>query len=286
MNNILTTALTALIAPLTAGTAFSFLMRSGSEKHTPGLLFHSIVPKTGPGMSVLSVKRFEAFLDLLQKNGKQAKTLSQHFSENSTADQETVVLTFDDGLEDFYLYAFPLLEQRGMKVTLFPIAEFLGKKTTWDVINCSKQHCTEHMIKKISEAGHEIGSHSLTHLNLPWLDDRRLRFELKESKQRLEDITRKEISSISFPFGSWDQRVWEFAKETGYRFATLYRGHQKSQKGHLPVYGVYRFDSPLDIYSRAFPKSKWSISRAQAKLMTHFSKGSPVWKFRKEYTVF
>ncbi|MDG5814766.1 polysaccharide deacetylase family protein [Chitinispirillales bacterium ANBcel5] len=271
----------SILAPLVAGAAISAAKNPTNTSLPPGLLFHSIVPKTGIGLSQLSCKCFSEFLTLLKSQNKHTVSVSD-LRESIHSINDSVALTFDDGLEDFYTHAFPLLEEKNMKATLFPVASFIGKEVKWDVFG-KKRHVSKAMLREISDRGHCIGSHSLTHANLIWLGSKMLKQELLASKQILEDITGKEIDCISFPFGGWNARVWECAKEVGYKSATVYRGHSKATPELLPVYGVYRFDTASEIFKRAFPGSSWSNSRTIALLMSHFSKGSPLWTYRKEY---
>jgi peptidoglycan/xylan/chitin deacetylase (PgdA/CDA1 family) len=149
-------------------------------------------------------------------------------------------------------------------------------------------HMSASMLREIASSGHEIGSHSLTHANLVWLDDAELAKELRDSKAILEEITGTAVKSLSFPFGSWNKRVWEAAKSAGYEYATAYRGHKRAAAlpEILPVMGVYRFDSAVDIAWRFLTTDKSAAarcSRMTARIMSHFSKGTPVWKFRREY---
>jgi peptidoglycan/xylan/chitin deacetylase (PgdA/CDA1 family) len=143
-------------------------------------------------------------------------------------------------------------------------------------------HLTKAEVREISSLGHEIGSHSLTHPNLTYLAEADLARELGDSKKLLEDITGKSVSAISFPFGSWNPRVWERARELGYTHGTLYRNHAGAA-GLFPVYGVYGFDTASAALTRLAPPYPVSLSLACAKIMSHFAKGAPLWKFRKNY---
>jgi len=252
-----------------------------------GLLFHSIDVKPKFNMSSFPLDKFITFLDYLKQNNVQTATVSeretQRDSPHAMRNALSTVITFDDGFLNFYENAYPLLEERNIKVTIFPVAGLLGKTGKWDVMG-QTSHITAPMLREIGSAGHEIGSHSLTHANLVWLDDRELRKELCGSKDILEDATGIQIKSLSFPFGSWNERVWDAAKSAGYEYATAYRGHRRAPKELLQVLGAYRFDSVEDIIKRLSPNP--SISKTLAKIMSHFSKGTPIVKFRKEYVEF
>jgi peptidoglycan/xylan/chitin deacetylase (PgdA/CDA1 family) len=42
---------------------------------------------------------------------------------------KTVVLTIDDGYEDFYLYAFPILQKHSVPATIYVVTDFVEQKT-------------------------------------------------------------------------------------------------------------------------------------------------------------
>ncbi|MFP4163050.1 MAG: polysaccharide deacetylase family protein [Chitinispirillaceae bacterium] len=274
---------TLLSAPLLTGVVATLLSKHNSRTNTAGLLFHSVSPSPKPNMSSFSSRRFEKFLSLLDSNKTGTTTVSK--CQKASDSSENAIITFDDGFLDFYTHALPLLEKRSMKSTVFPVAGHIGSTSTWDVMG-RLQHLSAEMIREIAHLGHEIGSHTLSHANLPWLSDKLLKKELQDSKKILEDITGSAVKSISFPFGGWNTRVWEAARESGYTCGTVYRGHSKAPPELLPVLGVYHFDKAQDIIEKAFPQKSVSVSRTQALIMSHFSKGTPIWKFRREYDFF
>ena len=247
-----------------------------------GLLLHSVDEKPKFSMSSYSRERFGTFLEYLKFNNVNTVTVRQHTSVQKDSGISTAI-TFDDGLMSFYDNAYPLLEEKKIKSTLFPVAGLIGKTGGWDVMGQTR-HITASMLREIASKGHEIGSHSLTHANLVWLNNDNLKKELRDSKAVLEDITGCAVKSLSFPFGSWNKRVWDEAKSAGYEYATAYRGHRRVPPGMLPVFGVYRFDSVDNIIARMQPSP--STSKTLARIMSHFSKGTPIVKFRKEYERF
>jgi peptidoglycan/xylan/chitin deacetylase (PgdA/CDA1 family) len=73
-----------------------------------------------------------------------------------------ISFTFDDGTVDHFTQAAPMLEKHGLRGTFFIVINWIGKgnKLTWD------------QVKSLSERGHEIGNHSVTHGNLATLSDK------------------------------------------------------------------------------------------------------------------
>lgn len=193
-----------------------------------------------------------------------------------------VVLTYDDGFEDFYDNAFPALQARGMKATIFPIAAYVGKDSSWDVFG-RRPHLSKDQLRAIAEAGHEIGSHTLTHPDLTLLSDDDLTRELADSRALLEDTTGMPVTSLSFPLGSWNQRVWRAAVRCGYTTATAYRFHHRARPPILPAHGVYAFDTTKDILNKVSPGAICTHAHAREVIMSEFAKGTTLWKFHAYY---
>lgn len=81
-----------------------------------------------------------------------------------------------------------------------------------------KKMLTISELKEMTDSGLiEIGSHSLTHPNLDTLSDEELIYELSESKKLLEKATGKEITSIAFPDGAYNQNVKSRCLSLGYK---------------------------------------------------------------------
>ena len=70
--------------------------------------------------------------------------------------EKPVLITFDDGYDDNYLNAFPILKGYGIRATIFVVPAFVGKKNylTWE------------QIKEMSDNGISIQSHNLNHTKL------------------------------------------------------------------------------------------------------------------------
>lgn len=150
---------------------------------------------------------------------------------------------FDDGYENTFTTAFPILSEFGFTAHLFVITGFLGKFNSWDFTVFGKfKHLSCEQLKVLSEAGWNIGSHTKSHLALTTLSPSQLRAELEDSKKFLEDLLGKAVRSISFPFGSFNARVLDACKEAGFEEAISIK--KSSADGFVKrSKAVYRFDS-------------------------------------------
>ena len=276
--------LLCVAVPLLTGIGALFLTdRKSSPARPPVILFHSISSCQHTHFSHYSPQKFVRLIGELARLKLCSRTLRE--TAGPGKDRPGLAITFDDGFESFYSCAFPVFEEHNMKVTIFPIAGFIGKMSSWDVLP-PLPHMDRAQILEISDHGHEIGSHTLTHANLTFLSDADIERELADSKSILEDITGKQVTSLSFPYGSWNRRVWEKAQEIGYQRGTCYRHHNKIIAGLVPVHGIYSFDTIQDVIDKVFVNGVFSNAVARSRIMSHFAKGTPLWKFQPNYALF
>ena len=70
-------------------------------------------------------------------------------------------------------------------------------------------------VKKIDEAGHEIGTHSKTHPHMNGLNEAQIREELSSSAAAIENVTGKKAELFRPPFGEYNNLVIDTAKDMG-----------------------------------------------------------------------
>ena len=71
-------------------------------------------------------------------------------------------------------------------------------------------------VKKISEAGHDLGNHSATHPHMSQLTAEQITDELQKCHQNVKDLTGIEMDLFRPPFGEYDNEVIETAAANGY----------------------------------------------------------------------
>lgn len=123
--------------------------------------------------------------------------------------QKPVVLTFDDGLENQYTYAYPLLKKYNAKATFFvypnPIEHNDLRFMSWD-----------HVKEIGSTPGLVIGNHTLTHPLLSKLTPEELHHEVIDSKKILETKLGKPVTHFAAPFGYTGPELVQLLKNSGY----------------------------------------------------------------------
>ena len=70
-------------------------------------------------------------------------------------------------------------------------------------------------VKKIDEAGHEIGTHSKTHPYMSKLSEAEIRAELSSSSEAITAVTGKKVDLFRPPYGDYDNLVIDTAKSLG-----------------------------------------------------------------------
>lgn len=131
-------------------------------------------------------------------------------------------VTFDDGFACVARNGVPELAARKIPVMIFTPAGSLGAFPSWisdtDHPDSSEVVMSDEELRDLAELpGVSIGSHCLTHRNLMNLDEEESRREIRDSKCRLEAILGKEVHSVSFPHGAYEDRHTEMAYEAGYK---------------------------------------------------------------------
>jgi peptidoglycan/xylan/chitin deacetylase (PgdA/CDA1 family) len=285
MMSFLVIAAFLFVVPFIVGIAALVVFGRRKKIYSPvGLLLHSISDTPALHCSYYTPSRFEALVARLCGEGFTFATVGQAASLAPDSCNRCVVMTFDDGFLNFFTRALPVCERHDVRVTVFCVAGFLGKSSSWDALP-KQSHLTAAQIREISALGHEIGSHTLSHANLTLLSEKNLVAELSESKKILEDIIGKPVISLSFPFGRMNKRVWDAARSVGFTAATSYAYSGKTTDGIIPLWGAYSYDSVQDVIDRTVRQPILSNAIARGTIMPHFAKGSPLWKFRDTYSL-
>lgn len=154
-----------------------------------------------------------------------------------------VVLTFDDGYEDNYTYAFPILKKFGFTATIFLITRDIRGLSGW---KDSEETIQEPLlswdhIKEMADYGIDFQSHTHTHPSLPKLDAQKIKEEIVVSKEIMEKQLQKKVDFLCYPYGHFNSQVIQIVKENGYRGAlTVDRGlvHENDDPYTLKRIGI------------------------------------------------
>lgn len=122
----------------------------------------------------------------------------------------SAALTFDDGYEDFYTDAFPLLKKYNLKATIYIVNNFIGRKGFMSKKQI-KEIIDSHLV--------EVGGHTLDHLYLKLLPKIIAVKQIFDSKKALEEMFRIKVESFAYPYGAFDQDTINTVRAAGYTSA-------------------------------------------------------------------
>ncbi len=121
-----------------------------------------------------------------------------------------LALTFDDGYEDFYKVAFPILKKYNMKSTFYIVNDFVGRKG----------FVTESEIKELIDSGLvEIGAHTLDHIYLKQAPKSVIEKQIIDSKKGLEDKFNIKVETFAYPYGAYNDEAVSVVKDTEFTAA-------------------------------------------------------------------
>ena len=203
------------------------------QQRIPVLVYHKIDHRFEFSITRIPPQRFVSHLDWLKDHGYNTITISaaeRIIRENLVFPEKTVAIVFDDGFENFYTYAYPLLKERGMIATIYMITGYAGRNDESDVNICWRKfrHLSWSQIAVLAGDGFEFGSHTVNHPDLTRLSDQHVIEELSDSRTRLEDRLGRPVRSFSYPFGGYSERVEFKVIEAGYSSAVLVRNRHRN----------------------------------------------------------
>lgn len=121
-----------------------------------------------------------------------------------------VIISFDDGWEDQFVYAVPKLEEYRYTATFFVVTNFIGSRgfVSWS------------NLRTIAAEGMKIGSHSRSHPYLDKIDDTSILWDqIYTSKQILERQLGVAVDEFAYPYGSYNAVTASTVRLAGYKTA-------------------------------------------------------------------
>ena len=168
------------------------------------LLYHNIAQTLAPYGSVVSPTAFRKHIQYIKSLGLKILPPDEFFRESSR-----VLITFDDGFEDLYRYAFPALQDEGVPALMFVVSGYSGRRNDWD-ITLGKSSWDK--IREMHRYGIVVGSHSHLHLDYTRVSEDLVKKDLKISFDRISEEIGESVKYLSYPFGKAGEEQWETAR--------------------------------------------------------------------------
>jgi peptidoglycan/xylan/chitin deacetylase (PgdA/CDA1 family) len=171
-------------------------------------MFHSVYEDHSLTDDIYSVRMndLKSYLQILKK-----KNVSfAHFGEEGFNGKHEISLTFDDGFLDNLTLAAPVLFEEKIPFTIFMISDFISPSHK-NYLN------REHLLELSKNPLVTLGAHGKSHRPLATLSLAEATEELRVSKLELENILGKEVTTMSFPHGSYNLDLLKAARQLGYK---------------------------------------------------------------------
>jgi peptidoglycan/xylan/chitin deacetylase (PgdA/CDA1 family) len=193
---------------------------TGSEQSViPILMYHQIadVPRNrDPRHLAVSPRLFERQMAYLSREGY--RCISVEDAIQHPHERRAVVLTFDDGFRDLYHTVRPILERYGFTATIFLVAGCMGQPSNWE--DQSGPYSGELLswddARELAQAGFTLGSHTINHPRLTELSQDRAAYEIRGSKQLLQEHLGVEINLFAYPYSDHTGSIRQLVAESGY----------------------------------------------------------------------
>ena len=195
-------------------TKYNLLNEKNIGKRIPILMYHAVDEKTwGSADLFVKTSEFEKQMKYLHDNGYTTLFLSE--IETAKNYDKPIIITFDDGYDNVYNNAFPIMKKYNIKSDLYLITRF----------NPRPLYVDTNMIKEMDASGIvEMGSHTLVHVNLAQNTYEVQENELRESQKDLETLCKL----MGIPM-EHHHRALEDVKATQRLYEKLEREFEKKQ---------------------------------------------------------
>lgn len=191
----------------------------------PVLCYHRIARDGPEGLADYRVapEDFEAQMRLLRRYGYHAITsrkLAGHIAAGRPLRGRPVLITFDDGYQDFADEAWPILKRNDFSAEVFVVTGKVGASSDWDAEYGPVAPLMDWpTIQALHAEGCVFGSHLASHRSADGMTPAELLREAAGSKAMLEARLGETIETVAAPFGIYDDRLSYILELCGYKVA-------------------------------------------------------------------
>lgn len=224
----------------------------------PVLLYHHVSEeKTELPHLTVTPAEFERQMAMLKSAGFETvspeKFVAYMRGQSVELPEKPIMITFDDGYEDNYTRAFPILKEHGFTAVIFMVGVNVDRE----------KRLSTRQIQEMSEYGIAFGGHTLTHRDLTTLPENELKHEIGDIKKKLRQITSRDIALFSYPYGYYNLKTWEKTEGADYQAAfTVLPGLNTPDRDNIyllrriPMYSTTDFDTLFKLLDANKVKSK------------------------------
>lgn len=173
------------------------------------LMYHSVSDAGGP--TSIMPATFAMQMRAIADAGVPVITLDdllQARGGGKTLPPRSVIITFDDGFQDFADAAWPVMQRHGFRPVVYIPTGWVGRAEGWKgIADPPRRLMSWATIRGLAQDGVEFGSHTVSHPDLRALPDAGLEEELAQSRKAIADRIGREARHFAPPYGRADARV-------------------------------------------------------------------------------
>lgn len=242
----------------------------------PILMYHSILKTNkSKGKFIISPDTFEEDLKYIKDNGYTTivmKDLIDYVYENKDLPEKPIILTFDDGYYNNYLYAFPLLKKYECKMVLSPIGKQCDVYSENKDRNPNYAHCSWTELKEMKDSGlveiqnHSYNMHTITKNRRGTKKNKNESFEHYQNafcsdvnlmQSKIAEFLDTTSTTFVYPFGAISNCSLDILRQLGFKATLNCEGKiNKLTRNPEKLYGLCRILRPPNTSSASFFKSK------------------------------
>ncbi len=147
-----------------------------------------------------------------------------------------VCVTFDDGYQDSFTHALPLMKQLGIPFTVYVTTGFIDNRLPmWWYPDEKLGIGSEELLLLDSEPLCTIGAHTVSHPKLDTLNRSKQYQEIFDSCQQLENLLHHPVMHFSLPHGAYSGDTLDICQELELQtVVTSWGGRVRQRKKYLP----------------------------------------------------
>lgn len=211
----------------------------------PVLMYHHLAPPelVGDGHIVVTEEMFAEQMRWFRENGYESVSLADlraHMSGGVRLPPGAFVVTFDDGYESVYRYAYPVLRELDMKATVNLIVSLVRDGGDDDAFSPEvPRYLTWEQVKEMRDSGlvdfqsHTYGMHCLEGGRPEALrrQPAEVEADLRLAKELIEARVGGEVFAIAWPYGAYDAKLVAAARGAGYSMGVTIEGGVNRGRG-------------------------------------------------------
>ncbi len=252
----------ALIFLIYRHIEFKACLAEDESIEIPIVMYHNISNKSNLlGKYAISQNQFKNDLEYIKEKGFNTITMTQlidYAYNNTELPEKSIVITFDDGYESFYTYAYPLLKEYNMKAVMSIVGSYTDLFTEEEDHNLDYSHLNWEEVNEMSDSGlveiqnHTYNMHEISKNRKGCgikkgesVDDysKELNDDLGKLQNEILSYTGTSPNTFTYPYGYISPQSIDIIKTMGFKAAlTCYEVVNKPESGTDWLYNLGRFN--------------------------------------------